>query len=265
MIGERLKELREKNKLTLKALAEKCGVSTNAVWRWEQGKQIPTTVLLERLTNALRTSENFLLGKTDDSSPSPYYLVGGDSGIPFREDEITTKHNIIVPVYDLPKMIERYDRDKDLSIFKAYEIAIPIMWIGKLPEKRHPFFFVVHGDGMAGAGLHEGFLALVNPEEVINNGDIVLALTGPFDEITVRWCYFLPDGSIELRCSSPNPPVLHFYYDNPDGKPRELQTYHQPSSPAYRYEYDKPGGTPMGVKIQGKIVGAWAGSLKRGI
>jgi transcriptional regulator with XRE-family HTH domain len=264
MIGERVKELRKKLDLTLEALAKKCGVSTNTVWRWEQDKQIPTTVLLERLAEALRTSENFLLGKTDDPLPTPYYLVGEGTGVPFREDEITPKHNIIVPVYDLPKMIERPEQGKDLSIFKVYELAVPIMWIGKLPEKKHPFFFTVHGDGMAGAGLHEGFLALVNPEEVINNGDIVLALTGPFEEITIRWCYFMPDGSIELRSSSPNPPVLHFFYDDHGGKPRELQTY-RTDSPVYRYELDKPGGTPLGIKIQGKIVGALANTLKRGI
>jgi repressor LexA len=265
MIGGRLKELRKKLDLTLEALALKCGVSTNTVWRWEQDKQIPTTALLERLASSLRTTENFLLGKTDDPLPTPYYLVDGGTGVDFREDEITPRHNIIVPVYDLPNMI----RDPGyimggLSAFKTHEIAVPIMWIGALPKAKHPFFFVVRGDSMAGAGLHEGFLALVNPEEVINNGDIVLALIGPYHEITVRWYYRLPDGSIELRSSSPSPPVYHFYYERPEGEPQELRATF-PETPVSHFQTDSPGGTPMGIDIQGKIVGAWAGALKRGI
>jgi transcriptional regulator with XRE-family HTH domain len=231
-----MKRLREEKDWTLKAIAEKCGVSTNTVWRWEQGKQIPGIELLERLADVLGTTVNYLYGQTND--PHPYCVIDGKKPAEmFHGTEITAGHNIIVPFYDLPTMI--FD-DKDISYFKTLDFTIPLMWVGKLPENNYPFFFVVRGDSMESAGLREGYIALVNPDEPINNGDIVLALIGPRREITVRWCYFLPDDSIELRCSSPHFPVYHF-------------------------QGPEPGMKPLGVEVVGKIVGAWNMSLKRGM
>ena len=123
-------------------------------------------------------------------------------------------------------------------------MTVPLAWIGKLPEKSIPFFFTARGDAMAGAGLQDGSLALVNPDEPISNGDIQLFLVrakGVYETV-VRWGYILPDGGMELRCPNPNYPV-------------------------YRFEAVPSGYLPdkAPVMSMGKITGAWAGSLKRGI
>lgn len=51
--GARLKELRAKAKLTLAALAEKAGVSMDAIVKWEAGNRKPTWEAAVALSDAL--------------------------------------------------------------------------------------------------------------------------------------------------------------------------------------------------------------------
>jgi transcriptional regulator with XRE-family HTH domain len=251
MIGECLKTIRKKLGWTLEPLAVKCGVSTNTVWRWEHGKQTPTTKLLRALAETLRTTESFLTGRSDDSTADSFTVIGDLSGRPLspffkridlRQDEITPRHTIILPVLDLPPFLE--GENPDIFRYTACKMTVPLAWIGKLPEKNIPFFFTARGDAMAGAGLQDGSLALANPDEPVSNGDIQLFLVRAKDvyEAVVRWGYMLPCGGMELRCPNPNYPV-------------------------YRFQADSPGYLPDKASVIsiGKIAGAWAGSLKRGI
>jgi hypothetical protein len=97
---------------------------------------------------------------------------------------------------------------------------------------------------MEGAGLRDGSLALVNPDEPVSNGDVQLFLVRANDvyEAVVRWGYVLPDGGMELRCPNPDYPV-------------------------YRFRADTRGHLPDGTAVigLGKVAGAWTGSLKRGV
>jgi transcriptional regulator with XRE-family HTH domain len=240
MIGEHMRRLRKEKGWTLKTLAEKCGVSTNTAWRWEQGKQIPTIDLLERAAAELKTDVNYLLGRQDN--PLPYIVGGEEAGTLMAQEEVGPGHIIIVPYLELPEVLENLD--KPPSFYKRYDLSIPTISIGKLPTDGYPFFFRAHGDAMAGAGLRDGSMALVNPSENCQNGDLVLAFVGPRLEVTARWCYWLPGDIIELRCASPDYPV-------------------------FRFQCGKDWETPPELNIRGKIVGAWNSSfnssLKRGV
>jgi transcriptional regulator with XRE-family HTH domain len=239
MIGERMKRLRKEKGWTLKTLAQKCGVSTNTAWRWEQDKQIPTIELLERAAAELKTSVNFLLGRVD--SPLPYLVAGEEAGTLLTQEEIEPGYDILVPYLEFPEVLESLE--KPPSFYKKYDLSIPMICIGKLPSAGYPFFYRAHGDAMAGAGLRDGAMVLVNPSENIQNGDVVLAFVGPRLEVLARWCYYLPGDIIELRCSSRDYPVL-------------------------RFQCGKGWETPPDLNIRGKIVGAWNSafnsSLKRG-
>jgi transcriptional regulator with XRE-family HTH domain len=235
---------------TLETRAGKCGISTNTVWRWEQGKQTPTVKLLRTLAETLRTTESFLTGRSDDPTAYSFAVIGDLSGRPMysfpkridlRQGEITPRHTVTLPVLDLPPFIE--GGNPDIFRYAACKMTVPLVWIGKLPEKNIPFFFTARGDAMEGAGLRDSSLALVNPDEPVSNGDVQLFLVRANDvyEAVVRWGYVLPDGGMELRCPNPNYPV-------------------------YRFKSDPPGHLPdeTAVMRMGKIAGAWAGSLKRG-
>ena len=66
-IGERIKELRNKNGLTQEKLADQLGVSYQAVSKWECNISIPDVSLIEPLTKLFRITADELLGiKTND-------------------------------------------------------------------------------------------------------------------------------------------------------------------------------------------------------
>lgn len=61
MIGERIKEIREKNGLTQSALAKKLNISRSAVNAWEMGISIPSAKYLIDLSKLLNVSTDYLL------------------------------------------------------------------------------------------------------------------------------------------------------------------------------------------------------------
>ncbi|MCR4793307.1 MAG: helix-turn-helix domain-containing protein [Lachnospiraceae bacterium] len=59
--GAIIKELREKNKMTQRELAEKLGVSDKSVSKWETAKGLPDITLLESIAEAFRISVTELI------------------------------------------------------------------------------------------------------------------------------------------------------------------------------------------------------------
>ena len=68
--GERLKLLREHRDKTQKGLAKATGVSIDTVGRWESGDSAPNTDKLDLIRKFLSTTASYLMGETDDPSPS---------------------------------------------------------------------------------------------------------------------------------------------------------------------------------------------------
>ena len=75
LFASRLRERREKLKMTQKQLAEELGYSEKNVSKWESGTAIAPSVVLPRLASVLKTDVNFLL--LDDGK---YYVLGIDGG-----------------------------------------------------------------------------------------------------------------------------------------------------------------------------------------
>lgn len=67
----RLRELREDNDLTQKALAEYLHIRQNTYSQYETGmRQLPLDALIQ-LANYFHTSTDYLLGLTDEMKPYP--------------------------------------------------------------------------------------------------------------------------------------------------------------------------------------------------
>ena len=66
IFAERLKELREDNKVSLKKLGDAIGVSDIAISRWENLKRIPNIESLSDIADYFAVSTDFLLGKKDE-------------------------------------------------------------------------------------------------------------------------------------------------------------------------------------------------------
>ena len=65
IFAERLKELREDNKVSLKKLGDAIGVSDIAISRWEYQKRIPNIEMLSLIAEYFSVSPGYLLGFED--------------------------------------------------------------------------------------------------------------------------------------------------------------------------------------------------------
>ncbi|MCM3703231.1 helix-turn-helix domain-containing protein [Paenibacillus macerans] len=69
-LGERIKILREQNNLTQKDLAAKAEMSVAQLSRYETNDRKPDPESLRKIVDALDTNADYLLGRTQDPSPS---------------------------------------------------------------------------------------------------------------------------------------------------------------------------------------------------
>lgn len=60
-VGEKIKEIRKSKKITQQELAEKCNLSKNALWNYENNKRTPNIDVLTKISNALEININLLL------------------------------------------------------------------------------------------------------------------------------------------------------------------------------------------------------------
>ena len=89
-VGDRIREIRETQKLTQDQLAEKAGISKGFLSEIENGKRNVSSEYLLRIANALRASVDYLLRGTTDS-------VGGNKEpvvIPSELSEAAEKLNL---------------------------------------------------------------------------------------------------------------------------------------------------------------------------
>ena len=62
---ERLRRLRERNRLSRYRLSELCGISSDQIRRYELGNRKPGTDALEAIAYYFEVSTDYLLGRTD--------------------------------------------------------------------------------------------------------------------------------------------------------------------------------------------------------
>lgn len=70
-IGRRIVLLRERQKLSQRALAKALEASPQKLHGWESGRRKPEGQSLLDLAKALNTSISYLFGETDDPRPAP--------------------------------------------------------------------------------------------------------------------------------------------------------------------------------------------------
>ena len=65
IFSERLKELRQENNISLKALSKALGVSDIAISRWENGLRTPNIEYLLAIAKFFGVSSDYLIGLED--------------------------------------------------------------------------------------------------------------------------------------------------------------------------------------------------------
>jgi len=159
-IGERLRAARANKELDQSVLAEKAGVVTRTLQRWEKGEQVPYGVSITRLAKATGVQASWLL-----TGEGEMYLI------PARPDN----------VYTLPGTARRKSRLVDLPVISA----VPA---GKVATLFHPdyvddyvtvddvkdpqaFALKVKGNSMA-PRIEDGDVVIVSPVQEARSGDI---------------------------------------------------------------------------------------------
>lgn len=70
MRSDRLKRLRENEKLSQEELADQLGVSEPQIWRYEKGESSPRADVLTKLATFFNVSADYLLGLSDNPAVS---------------------------------------------------------------------------------------------------------------------------------------------------------------------------------------------------
>lgn len=105
-IGERIVFLREELDMTQTKLAEKVGLTKMTLYKYEKNKCEPRCEVIARLSDALHTTSDFLIGRTNNPNPLPYYQNYEDSYQ--KNNELVYKFNQLSQE-DKIRILERID------------------------------------------------------------------------------------------------------------------------------------------------------------
>jgi len=83
IVGERLRDIRQKRGFSQRELAKRCGLGENALYIYENNKGDPNLDSLMSIANELRVSTDYLLGRSqkpegqfgDELRPDEYALL----------------------------------------------------------------------------------------------------------------------------------------------------------------------------------------------
>ena len=172
-IGDRLRSARENKELDQLSLAEKVGVVTRTLQRWEKGEQVPDGIAITRIAKVTGVQPTWLLtGEGEMYQPPP--------GRPEN-------------VYSLPSITKRKGRLVDLPLISS----VPA---GKVSTMFHPdhvdnyvtvddvkdpgaFALKVKGNSMA-PRIEDGDVVIVSPAQEPHNGDVCVVRVN--DEDTLK-------------------------------------------------------------------------------
>ncbi len=70
-IGQAIRLLRQKQEMTQSELAERIGMTVNAVSSWELGKSFPPKESIKRICNAFQVPESYLMLSTVEETDIP--------------------------------------------------------------------------------------------------------------------------------------------------------------------------------------------------
>lgn len=155
MFQIRLKELREREKISQKALAQILGVSQSTVGMWENGKNKPEHDTLLKLANHFNVSIDYLVGS------SPDYSADADPNI--------------LQLAEVP-MVNVYGEIAAGNPILAQENIIGVMPFPGLKNPSEYFCLRIKGDSMINAGIQNGSTVLIHKQNYAENGQIVACL-----------------------------------------------------------------------------------------
>lgn len=160
--GNNLKKIRQENDMTQEELAKKINTSRSNIANYENDKNMPSIEILNKLSEILNCSTDYLLGKSDTRNTT--------SNI-----DNSNKKIYMCPVYGQisagqPNWVEeciegRLPLDPDL--------------MGIVNPEEH-FFLRVSGESMNKI-IRNGAFALIHKQDIVEDGEIAVVLVNGYD------------------------------------------------------------------------------------
>lgn len=167
-VGKRLKEARERNKITLEEAGKKVDVHKSTVLRWENGETEKIKLpILETLA--------------DYYNVNPVWLAGFD--VPMERNlnayKVDELGNSVIPIPILGTVKAGYDYLAQENWIGTIDVETSLVGNGK-----DYFALKVHGNSMSPV-LIEDDIVIIKKQNDFENGDIVVAIING-DEATIK-------------------------------------------------------------------------------
>ena len=153
--AERLRELRNEKKMTMKDLADKLSLTEQAISMYERNERRPNFEKLEEIADFFNIDMNYLLGKS---------IIKNSYAHEFREitiDKLIRK----IPLYDFISCGEGGFVDDNIIDY----VSLPASMFS---ARKEYFSQYAKGDSMANANINDGDLVIFEKTSSVTNGMI---------------------------------------------------------------------------------------------
>ena len=197
---DRLTEAMELRHMRGSELARRTGLSKARISQYVNGKFVPKSDAILQIAEALGVSELWLLGKTDDPSPTP---------------------SVSLPCPDnlSPLRLRRFPMLGEIAC------GLPILavedtegaYVTAADTNAH-FCLTAKGDSMIGSRIYDGDEVFIQQTDVVENGEIAAVVVE--GEATLKRVYYYPEEQ-KLILEADNPAYRPLVFTGP-----ELETIH---------------------------------------
>ena len=201
--GADIRDLRKKKGLIQEALADLVGVTKTTVVDWEKDRYFPTGQNLINLARVLEVSVAFLLNEVDDPDIEILkgnFTVGSQA---LKDSEPVKFPQLLLPIINQEACAGlgfSYE-DMDFETVAVDWFPFSTLKLGGATGPKQPYGVMVVGDSMAGVGIHDGYIAVINPNiEPVHGDNVYVRWRG---KCSIKGLIEYAD-KIELRPANPN-------------------------------------------------------------
>lgn len=188
---------RIKNGLSREALAERLGIATETLARYERGNRTPKLDTIAKLCEVFGVSPDYFTAPSEDNKKAPTETKPGEGNKTRRI--ISMEDWIKVPIVsrEWTACCGAGIAAEDITSWSDGIILFPRTELRQLDDMRRPFAVRCEGDCMESAGIFDGDLAIINPAEEPQQGAIALVSIG--SSLSLKRYYSMPNGDVVLQ------------------------------------------------------------------
>lgn len=186
---------RIKNGMSREALAERLGIATETLARYERGDRTPKLETIAKLREIFGKSAEYFTPATENNK-APADMAGEGAK---KRRIVSMEDWIQVPIVsrEWTACCGEGITAEDITSGDEGIILFPRTELRAIDDLRRPFAVHCDGDCMESAGILDGDLAVINPAEEPIQGTVVLVSIG--GSLSLKRYYSMPNGDVILK------------------------------------------------------------------